>query len=265
VAYLATGLAAVPPLGASLLGLLELWQASTFCRERRRFRYQYGTLRAVLPRDEESQWAVEHESTRFIVKLITWRGAGQPGMPIDMIVTVVSHRSDEKFSELPDFEPQVTLLGSEALHQDPPALAELVSRLKLDGPPKWTPEIGEELARRTGLPLPAAALLWAGNTETNNALRVVVSPEARKALGLQVKQLDAASAALRSLYASTRKSDLTWWYNITGEPMPRQAFYDIYQQAMPEAPRALWTPLEGGEDSVVARLARAVQATIAPS
>ena len=258
VAYLASSVATLPALRSSLLGLLELWQASEFCRHRDAFRHQYGTLHAALPRDEESQWIAEHQGTRFMVKVITWLGAGQPGVPIDMIVSVLSYRSGHSFSELPDFKPLVTRLGSEARLQEPAALAELVRRVGSDGPPKATPEIAEELARRTGLPVPAAALLWAGNTEANNTLRVVVTPEVRKALGLQVKQVDVASAALRPLHAWRGSSDLAWWYNTTGESMPRQAFYDIYQQAMPDTPGALWTPLEGGEESVMARLARAV-------
>jgi hypothetical protein len=257
VAYLASGLATPPPLRESLLGLLSLWQGTAFCRTPERFRIQLGTLHAPLPKEELSQWIVEHEGTTFLIKLLSWIGAGTPGAPIDMIVSVLSYRTTETFSAPPSFTPRSTLLGSDARLQKPEALVDLVGRVGRDGPPKWAPAIGDELARLSGLTVPAAALLWAGNTEASNSLKVVAAPETRKALGLQAKQVDAASATLRALHATTRASDLAWWYNISGDPMPRQAFYDIYQAAMPDAPGALWAPLEGGDGSVVARLARA--------
>jgi hypothetical protein len=238
-AYLASSAAAPPALRSSLLELLDLWRASEFCQRRAAFRYQYGTLRAPLPRDDESQWVTEHAGTCFIVKLVTWLGGGQVGVPIDMIVTVLSYQSGQSFAELPDFKPVVTRLGAEARLQEPTALAELLARMKRQGPPAVTLEIGEELARRTGLSVPAAILIWAGCTEANNAGRVVVTPEVRKALGLQVKQVDAAAAALRQLHALRSNSALAWWYNTSGETMPRQAFYDLYQEAMPDDPNAL--------------------------
>jgi len=257
VAYMATSAATPPAFRESLLGLLGVWQRSVFCREPARFRLQFGTLRGPLSRQEDSQWIVPHDGTVSLVKLLGWEGAGAPGQDIDMFVNVLSCSRNGTFHDMDRFFPKSNLRGEEARLQNATALGALLDRFRRDGSPRWEAKIGETLAARSGLPPAAAALLWAGNTDASNSLKVVASADARKALSLKVKDVDAAAPALLSLHASRRPPDLVWWYNITGAPMPRQAFYDIYQRAMPDDPSRLWEPLEGGDESVVERLSRA--------
>jgi hypothetical protein len=264
VAYMAASLATPPAFRESLFGLIALWQKSIFCREPARFRLQFGTLRASLPRQEDSQWVVSRGGTASLIKLLAWEGAASPGQVIDMFVNVLSCSGGDSFDDLDGFTPKSNVRGDGARLLDTKALGTLLERFARDGSPQWDPKIGESLAESTGLPPSAAALLWAGNTDASNSLKVVARADVRKALSLKVKDVDAAAPAILLLHASRRPPDLAWWYNITGSPMPRQALYDIYQQAAPDDPTRLWEPLEGGDDSVVARLSRAYLRVVEP-
>jgi hypothetical protein len=174
-----------------------------------------------------------------------------------MFVNVLSCSRSSAFHDLDGFLPKSSIRGDEARLQNATALGSLLDRFARDGSPRWEPKIGERLALSSGLPPAAAALLWAGNTDASNSLKVVASADARKALVLKVKDVESAVPALLSLHASRRPPDLAWWYNISGAPMPRQAFYDIYQRALPDDPSSVWEPLEGGDESVVERLSSA--------
>lgn len=257
VAYVATALATVPSLREVLLGLVERWRRSTFCVERQRFRYQYGILTGSLPDGSATHRIEDFEGTRFLIKVITWHGAAKPGDQVKMVVTILSRTTRGNFSDFPGFEPEMTILGKDAIHHDPAALADLLNHFKHHGPPSWERAIGEDLAARTALPVPAAALVWAANTEATNALRVVAAPDTRKALALTAKQVDSASSALRPLY-DCRSGELP-----PASRMSRQGFYDVYQHAMPLNVGSLWTPCDGGSESVVARLADAISRKLA--
>jgi hypothetical protein len=245
VLYLAVSVGTHPRLRDILHGLLEAWRTSAFCRERAHFMLETGTLEGALLRGADSQRIVVHSGTRSLTKLITWTSA-KPGEVAPMSVRVLSSAQSGQLAPLKDFAAATRVPGNEAQHQSPEHISELLDRFRRDGPPRYTREIGAELSRITGLSQDAAALVWAGNTDATDAVNVVATPETRQALGLTVKTVKAASHALYPLHDY-----------MAGES-PRIGFYRAYQTAMPAKAEDLWRPLEGGEDSVVARLGRSV-------
>jgi hypothetical protein len=112
-----------------------------------------------------------------------------------------------------------------------------VELLAQRGPVAWAGGVADELARRTGLPKAAAALLWIGLRGTNVYQSNFLDKQVRETLGLKTQEAKAA----RDVFQGA----------------PVDALIDVYAQAVPEDPAALWAPLEGGEASVVARLAAA--------
>lgn len=219
--------------------LLAEWQRTTFAREPGKHRFGEATMTDDSPfmrRDGErvvTHWVCESGASRYFVR-VTNLGNLSAGTP--RTFHFVERAADGTFRD----PPGTTLVKERraGAAADAEWLEGFLAALAERGAPPWDPAAADELAKRTGLTRTEAALLWASLPNVDVYAADFLGKELRASLGLKQGDAKAARDTFRGL--------------------PFDARLDLFAAAASGAdPRALWSPLAGGDDGPVARLAAA--------
>ena len=141
--------------------------------------------------------------------------------------------------------PGTTLEEEEAIDDQPwtPArLRRFLAALERSGAPPLSGEAISELARRTGLTRPEAALLWTGLPGLEGWEHDFLGRERREALGLKAAEAKVARDALQKV--------------------PREVRREVLAAAMSGDPEGPWRPLGGGTDDEGSPVALAAAAWV---
>ncbi len=220
-----------------LASLLSFWAESAIARPAGSLRYFRATYDDV--GDRAPAWIVGLRERKAQLATIVghayWMRSPDPWNVKTPIEVIEIAPEGEAFRvPLALHETESRLIGSEV----DSAFAERFSALLPErGPAPHDPTAVEALATAIARPPEVAALLLAGLPNLNSYQKNFLSKEVRETLGIKVSEADAARKVLRELSLDD--------------------VVRVIARAVPDDPALLWSPLEGGEGSFVARLARA--------